>query len=198
MTPAPAYLVVHKLAQFTDEWYHDYTVTLEGVNPAGLYATREGAEFAILTLTRRAMRGATFDDLQLDEETDYRLAELLERPDTLDPVLRSSLPGFVSRAKPLPANLSDVQLDTLIEQAGICLYHILETELDDGTRQVAQAALILTPQRPFIGLELCYEEEDEDGEHPQQEIAESDDPAVARLNRVTQLFGRRYANHLPL
>ncbi|WP_139322643.1 hypothetical protein [Deinococcus marmoris] len=170
MTARPAYLVVHKLAQFTDEWYQDYTTDLEGVNPAGLYETQEQAEAAILTLTRRAMRGATFDDLQLDEETDYRLAELLKQPDKLSPILRSSLPGFVSRMKPLLANLSDVQLDRLIEQAGICLYHILETELDEGTRQVAHAALILTPQRPFIGLELCYEEEDEDGEHPQQTI----------------------------
>ncbi|MDV6374208.1 hypothetical protein [Deinococcus arenicola] len=198
MTARPAYLVVHKLARFGDEWYWDYTTDLGGVNPAGLYETREQAEAAILTLTRRAMRGATFDDLQLDEETDYRLAELLKQPDKLSPILRSSLPGFVSRMKPLPTNLHDVQLDRLIEQAGICLYHILETELDDSRRQVAQAALLLTPQRPNVGLQIYYEEEDEDAEHLQQEIAESDDPAVARLNRVTQLFGRRYANHLPL
>ncbi len=198
MTTRPAYLVVHKLARFTDEWYQDYTTDLEGVNPAGLYKTRKQAEAAILILTRRAMRGADFDTLQLDEETDLRLAELLKQPESLDPLLRTVLPEFLRRDKRLPPNLSNTQLDTLIERGGVQMFHILETELDEPRRQVAQAALLLTPQRPNVGLQIYYEEEDEDAEQPQQEIAESDDPAVARLNRVTQLFGRRYANHLPL
>lgn len=197
--PRPAYLLVHKIALYNDEWYTDHTEHLIGVNPAGLYATRHEAQAAARAATRASLRGATFDDLELDEDTNLQLARLVARPGDLSPALSAALPDFHARRAALPADLSDTDLDTLIDRTGLSAYHILESHSDTFDLTLAQAVLALTPQRPDV--DVCFEHEDDDGREldpPRQVIEASADPAVQRLNRVTALFGRRYATGIPL
>lgn len=195
----PAYLLIRRLAQFNDEWYMDHTLSLEGVNPAGLYASREEAGAAARRLSIQAMRGANFDDLEVDEDTDAALTALLDTPGRLDPALRAAYRGFQSRQRPLPAWLTDEQLGDLLDRTGLTLFHIIDTRVPAFELALAQSLLALTPGRPPI--DLTFDHEDDTGTEldvPRQVIGDSDDPAVQRLNRVTRLFGRRYASGLPV
>lgn len=195
----PAYLLVHKLAQFNDEWYEDHTLDLQGVNPAGLYDSLEEAETAARVLTVRAMRGASFDDLEVSEEADLALEEWLGDPGPFEPQLLKALSGFQSRQHPLPAWLSDAQLGELLDRTGLRLFHVIETLAPTAEVALAQSLLAQTPQRPEIDLSFEFEDDSgDDLDEPRQVIDESDDPAVQRLNRVTGLFGRRYVTDLLL
>lgn len=195
----PAYLLIHRLAQFNDEWYDDHTLSLDGVNPAGLYDTRAEAEAVARRLTIQAMRGASFDDLEVDEGADLALTALLDTPGRLDPAVREAYRGFQSRQQPLPAWLTDQQLGNLLDVTGLTLFHIIDTQVPAFEVALAQSLLALTPGRPPIDLTFDYEDDaGTELDVPRQVIENSDDPAVQRLNRVTQLFGRRYATGLPL
>lgn len=192
MTKQKAYLVVHKLALFNDEWYDDFTLEVGAANPAALFSSRAEAEAFVQTHTRELLRGHSFDELELDELEESALAEALKQSGTFDPALSRSLQAFLeNRGNPLPQSLTDAQLDVVLAVSGIQMFHILETEASDFDVALAQSALSLTPERPFVGLEFEYDEEDDD---TRSEVIEaSDDPATERLNRVTQLFGRKYA-----
>lgn len=196
MPQQQAFLVVHKMALFNDEWYDDFTLEVQGVNPAGLFTSRAEAEAAAHAWTRDKLRGSTFDDLEVDEDTDERLAELVGQPGDLDADLAKALPGFASRRHPLPATLTDAQLDGFLQRTGLRMYHVIEADVDEFEVKLAQSLLALTPQRPNIDLEFQY---DEDNDDARTEVIEtSDDPAVERLNRITALFGRQYANGIPM
>lgn len=197
--PRPAYLLIHRLAQFNDEWYDDHTLTLDGVNPAGLYDSRDEAESAARRLTIQAMRGADFDDLEVDERAGLALTALLDTPGRFDPVVREAYRGFQSRQRPLPSWLTDDQLGDLLELTGLTLFHVIDTQVPAFEIALAKSLLALTPGRPPIDLTLDHEDDaGTELDVPRQVIEDSDDPAVQRLNRVTQLFGRRYATGLPL
>ena len=186
-----AYLVVHKLALYNDEWYDDFTLEVGAANPAALFASRAEAGAYIQNQTRGLMRGHSFDELELDEQEEYALAEALQRSGTFDPSLSHNLEQFLeNRGKPLPHTLTDAQLDVILAVSGLQMFHILETEASDFDVALAQSALALTPDRPFVGLEFEYDEENDDARS--EVIEESVDPAAERLNRVTQLFGRKY------
>lgn len=192
----PAYLVVHKIALFNDEWYDDLTLQVNVANPADLFSTRAEAEAYVLTQTRELMRGHSFDDLEMNEDEEYALTEALALPGTFDPEVSRSLEMFLEkRSRPLPTSLTDAQLDAILTASGLEMFHILEAEASDFEVALAQSTLALTPERPFVGLEFNYDEEHEDDEdyRPEELIEDIDDPAAARLNRVTELFGRKYA-----
>lgn len=192
-----AYLVVHKIALFNDEWYDDYTLEVGAANPAALFASRAEAESYVLTQTRELLRGHSFDDLALDEEEESALADGLDRAGTFDPQVAQALQQFLEdRGKPLPSTLTDAQLDLILAVSGVKMFHILAAEASEFDFALAQSLLALTPERPFVGLEFEYDEEHEEEPdyQPAELIEESDDPVVKRLNRVTALFGRRYAD----
>lgn len=192
MSKQKAYLVVHKLALFNDEWYDDFTLEVGAANPAALFESRAEAEAFVQSHTRELMRGHSFDELELDELEEMALAEALERTGTFDPALSHSLQAFLDdRGKALPKTLTDGQLDAIVAVSGLQMFHILETEASDFEVRLAQSALALTPEHPFVALEFEYDEENDDARS--EVVEESDDPAVQRLNRVTQLFGRSYA-----
>lgn len=187
-----AYLVVHKLALFNDEWYDDYTLELGAANPAALFQSRAEAEAYVQTQTRALMRGHSFDELELDGLEERALAQALAQSGTFDPELSQSLQAFLeNRGQPLPQTLTDGQLDAFLKVSGLQMFHILETEVSDFDLALAQSALALTPERPFVGLEFEYDEENDDARS--EVIEETDDSAAERLSRVTQLFGRKYA-----
>lgn len=163
----PAFLVVHAMALFNDEWFDDLTDVLEIANPAGLYRTRADADAAVRAWTRAAVRGASWNDLLLGEEG----TAALHGHD-------GPLPD------PLPASLTDLETDDLIERLQVQLFHVLETTLPHEEFLDAHRTLTGTPERPTAvpGYD----------DHGEAVFPELDDPAAARLNRVTGLFGRRY------
>lgn len=192
MPKQPAYLVVHKLALYNDEWYDDFTLEVGAANPAALFASVAEAEAYVQTQTRELLRGHSFDELELGELEEMALAEAVAQAGTFDPSLGRTLEQFLeNRGQPLPKSLTDAQLDAFVQISGLQMFHILETETSDFDLALAQAVLALTPQRPFVGLEFEYDEDDDDARS--EVIEETVDPAAERLNRVTQLFGRKYA-----
>lgn len=196
MPQQKAYLVVHKLALFNDEWFNDYTLEVGVANPAALFATQAEAQTYVQTRTRELMRGKSFSDLELDQPEELALQHALKQPGTFDPALNKTLQSFLNdRNKALPGTLTDEQLDAILTVSHLKLFHILEAEIDDFNRTLAQSTLALTPERPFIGMEFWYDEnhEEEPDYKPGEVIEETDDPAAERLNRVTALFGRKYA-----
>lgn len=200
MTPQKAYLVVQKLAIYNDVWYDDWTLDGEAANPTALLNSRAEAEALVRHLTREAMRGAVWSDLEPDEATLRAIERLPNESGTLDPVLAKSLHERSSQGGDIPATLTDGELDSLIDVLGIQLYFILETEAQEFDIRLAQSLLELTPERPRVyvrrELEFVFNEDFDMDSKEQirvERIDPSDDPAVQRLNRVTALFGRKYA-----
>lgn len=192
-----AYLVIHKMALYNDEWYDDFTLEVGAANPAALFATRAEAEAYLQAKTRELVRERSIGELELGELEEDALMTALEQPGTFDPVVRNSLESFLKSGDTLlPETLTDEQLDTILAVSGIQMLHILETETSDFDLALAQSMLALTPERPFVGMEFEYDEENDDARS--EVVEESDDPAAQRLNRVTQLFGRKYATGIML
>ena len=195
-----AYLIVHKLAIYNDVWYDDWTLQSEAANPTALLNSRAEAEALVRHLTRETMRGAMWSDLESDEATLRAIERLPNESGTLDPALAKTLHEGYIQGWHIPATLTDGELDSLIELLGIQLYFILETEAQEFDIRLAQSLLELTPERPrvYVRRELEYVfDQDFDVDSKEQisveRIDPSDDPAVQRLNRVTALFGRKYA-----
>lgn len=156
------------MAMFNDEWYDDLTDVLDIANPAGIYATRAEAEAAVVGRTRATVRGAAWHELLLGQDGTDALVDMVPSP-----------------PDPLPASLTDEEVDDLVGRLHIQLFHVLEADLPATGLREAQAILSDTPERPAVVIDY-----DDDGEVM---ATAPDDPVTARLNRVTQLFGRRYA-----
>lgn len=196
-----AYLVVHKMALYNDIWYDDWTFAGEAANPTALLTSRAEAEALVQQLTRETVRGAaTLRDLEPDEATYKAVQNIQSIPGIEDPALIRMIRRANDWEWVLPDTLTNAQLDSLIAALGIQIYFILETEADEFDLRLAQSLLELTPERPRVyvyrDLELRFNDPDDLSNKDSisvERIDPSDDPAVERLNRVTALFGRKYA-----
>lgn len=190
-----AYLVVHKLALYNDVYYDDWTLEGTAANPTALLTSRAEAEGLVRRLTRQAVRDAgTLRDLRPNEATYLAVYDLQNIPGIEDPALLEMLRKANDWDWVIPETLTDAQLDSIIAALGLQVYYILETEADEFEITLAQSLLELTPERPriYVYHDLDWPSAEADDELVER-IDPSDDPAVQRLNRVTQLFGRRYA-----
>lgn len=173
MSQRPAYLIVPRIAFYNDEWYDDYTTVELIADPLELFANRAEADARAQELSRLYLRQTPADGLQL--------GEWYEQPK--DPSLKPLLDSMFNR-EPLPTDLSDQQIDDLLRLSDLRPFYVLETETT--LQEFAQAQIILetTPLHPEFSVAYKAGED---------RVNYQGDEAAERLNRVTQLFGRKYA-----
>lgn len=181
-----AYLVIHIFAWYNDEYYDDFTQDSSMAHPRGLFTSQAEAEAYVQQLTRDSLRGAQYHELQLDEDGSDAWFSLAEND---DPDLADVLTEFRERPDALPGHLTDEQAEKIMKLLNPQLYHILEADLPASDVQHAQELLAATPHHPAYTPDSKAENPEENPDYGGNEAAE-------RLDRVTQLFGRRYATDL--
>lgn len=111
-----AYLVIHKIAWYNDEFYIDFTDDSKFADPAGLFNTPAEAQAYARRLTRKAMPGAYWYDLLPDLDTLHSLDTLADQPN------KYGLKPNFQAGEVIPQNLTDGQLDELIDLIGVKIF----------------------------------------------------------------------------
>lgn len=189
-----AYLVIHKLAVYNDEFYEDMTEEAEVANPAAIFTSFEEAETYVQAMTRNAMCGADLQELMLDEDGATALLDTDAENPLDDEQLyipqeaRDILNRCLEKDERLPTNLTDEVADELIAYLNVELFYVIETKLTPQQFSTAQITLEGIQERPPF-----WEYYDQEGN---AYLDYGGNEAAERLDRVTQLFGRRYATDL--
>lgn len=179
--PLSAYLIIPRIAIYNDEWYDDYTESETIADPLRLLSDKAEAEAEAQRMAREYLRSTPVDELMLGET--FEPSDDPELDDVLDDL-------FCQQIEALPADLTDAQIDEVLRLSDLKPFYVIEAQLSRADFAEAQALLDSTPEHPRS--KVSYDPEtglpldDISYDYPQNEAAE-------RLNRVTQLFGRRYA-----
>lgn len=180
MTRQPTYMIISRIAVYNDEYYFDMTGCEDIANPQGVFTDRAEAEAEAQRMGRQWLRTTSVQEMCLPSPEEVEGG-------SDDPEIEALLEGLWDYDD-LPAELTDAQLDELMRLV-LKPFHVIEAALTDEQRTEAQQILASTPERPAPQVHWDEETGEPSPDYAGNETAE-------RLDRVTQLFGRRYALEL--
>jgi hypothetical protein len=207
-----AYLVIPMMSYYNDNWYEDYTLNWGAINPDKLF-NDDSLAYQYMeqqTLTALHLDGVIADKITNCEQsgayTTLKEADFEGRTNLLGLTPSPSLSQWLdlsSFREALPKQLSDAELLALSRLLDLRFFYIFETQMSATEFSAATSILNGTPERPEVEEEpICVAILNHPylgplASRPMLSTLSPDEAAIAaRLERVTQLFGKRYATRM--